>query len=753
MALSRAYKIFKQLGVEGLILGACILVGMLLLFFDASFPMKLLGIGVVILSTLGLIISIYQRGYVTGKVDIVEERRPSTPLPKNLKVDEIKTDKGKIKSFENVETEISMEIDSDKPKNKAAKKKNSLVQTFINFVSKDAEKLLVTPDKKNKNEKTLTIESPEHLDYSEGSFKILRKSKKASTETSPKSEETHKQEIQTEDTPPQRAIEEITQEKAFVEDKAYEFKSEKPELEVKIIYQEVPKECREAEIPKYSNRQVDIPLSDLLIEENVIKGEPIKEMKLLFEKLLNVIGTVTKTITSAFYLVNRTKNELVLQAIVSHKPEALKKQRKLPLDGDLVSQIVHRGKPEIIDFTTSTAELDLLPYYEQPAGARTFIGVPLMLRGSIIGVLCADSSTPDAFDKYTMNFFLHYARVFSFFMESYTEKYELLLESQILSLVDEMRKGYFAGATKFLDSMKHIFQTILNIFDFETFGLCLFDFDSKFYRIFLVKSKNNIDVTLKNKRVDLNNTLLGRALIEKRMLNVEFDEKKVKVHYHESKLKQGNFVAVPIKTIVGVYGALFGWTDEPNPAISQTIKSLDVIAFTLGLFYENENLNFLSRTSTNRGEGKAEDRFYQKIEEEWKRASEFGVPFSVCKIAIDNYLIDSSLLGEFERASKNLVVSNLKKFLKDFDTIYELENNSLGVILVGKTGKEAKLLLEGVRKTIAQTMIKINDENVFFTISVGICQFYRDADVDKLIENVNKALEISCTRKNTITLY
>ncbi|MFN3781775.1 MAG: GAF domain-containing protein, partial [Candidatus Kapaibacteriota bacterium] len=469
---------------------------------------------------------------------------------KNLKVDEIKTDKGKIKSFENVETEISMEIDSPKPKNKVVKKKNSLVQTFINFVSKDAEKLHTTTEKKNKNEtlETPSTETPSHLDYSEGSFKILRKSKKVSTQPPTQSEEKQKLEAPKEDNP-QSVTEEITQEKVNLDDTVSEYKTRKPELEVKIIYQEAPKESREDEIPKYSNRKVDIPLNDLLVEESVIKGEPIKEMKLLFEKLLNVVGTVTKTITSAFYLVNRTKNELVLQAIVSHKPEALKKQRKLPLDGDLVSQIVHRGKPEIIDFTTSTAELDLLPYYEKPAGARTFIGVPLMLRGSIIGVLCADSTAPDAFDNYTMNFFLHYARVFSFFMESYTEKYELLLESQILSLVDEMRKGYFAGAAKFSESMKHIFQTILNIFDFETFGLCLYDFDSKFYRIFLVRSKNNIDVSLKNKRVDLKNTLLGKALLEKRILNVEFDEKRVRAHYLESKLKHGNFVAVPIKTI------------------------------------------------------------------------------------------------------------------------------------------------------------------------------------------------------------
>lgn len=78
---------------------------------------------VAILPTLGLIISIYNRGYATGKVDIVKERKTLTPLPKNLKVDEIETDKGKIKSFENVETETSAKVDSDKHKSKVAKKK------------------------------------------------------------------------------------------------------------------------------------------------------------------------------------------------------------------------------------------------------------------------------------------------------------------------------------------------------------------------------------------------------------------------------------------------------------------------------------------------------------------------------------------------------------------------------------------------------------------------------------------------------
>lgn len=761
------YYILKQLGFKGLVLVACLLVGLILILIVPTFPMKLLGIGVVILSILGLVISFYQRGYVSGKEFIVEERKPSTPLPKNIKIDEIETDKGKIKTFENVETEVTVDISEIKVK-KSPKKKSGFVQGFINFVAKSEEKSYFPSEKKLKEKKD-TVKNdvafvPELSisDEFEGSFKILRKSKSKQAENvviegyeteskSPESEtqqpevqvEVVEMKVQTEATP----VEDFAETKLNSKEALPEVRQEDAKFKESLEKQQ------EKEVPSYQNRKVEVEFPEEFSEENLIKGEPIKEMKLLFERLLNVIGTVTKAVTSSFFLVNKLKNELVLQAIVSHNPDALKKVRKIPLGGDLVSQIVQRGKPEIIDFNTSTVELDLLPYYEKPVGARTFIGVPLTLRGSIIGVLCADSVSPEAFDHYTMNFFLHYAKIFSFFLESYTEKYELLVESQILGFVDELRKGYFGGGAKSVESIKSVINSILNLFDFVTFGICLYDFDAKFYRIYYIRSKKNIDLELKNKKVDLKRSLLGKALTERRVLNVEFDEHKQRVHYSETKYKKGNFIAIPIKTQTGVYGALFGWTDEVNPILVSTIRVLEDLAFALGLFYENDYLNFITRTHTKSDKVVEKDNFVRKVEEEWMRAVEFGIPFSVCKIAIDNYIIDNNLFQEFDSMSRKVVSENLKKILKEYDYICQLEDKTIGVVLIGKSGKDAKLLFEMLRKNIAQTMLKINNENIFFTISVGIAQFSQDINVSKLIENVDKALEIACIRKNTVTLY
>ncbi|MCX7909112.1 MAG: GAF domain-containing protein [Ignavibacteria bacterium] len=766
MMLGNTYNILKQLGIKGLILVSCVIVGLVLILIVPTFAMKLLGIGVVILSILGLIISFYQRGYVTGKEFIVEKKKPSTPLPKNLKIDEIRTEKGKIKSFENVETDIIIDSVDSKPQKKSPKKKFGLVQGFINFVAKAEEKSYFPSDSKLKTKKTSGIQESDlermnvYRDEPESSFKIIRKSKTNRTETNVGSDLPNNKEDSKFEEPLQEVKIEIKEPyKEKVEDDYGEVQTKEIETDSILKGKKEEKEVQEefrvdiVNEPKFKNRSVEFDVGEVYSEDGFIRGEPIKEMKILFERMLNVIGTVTKTITAAFYLVNKAKNELVLQAIVSHNPEALRKERKIPLDGDLISQIVYRGRPEIIDFNPYASELDLLPYYSKEVGARTFIGVPLTMRGSIIGVLCADSTSPDAFDNYTMNFFLHYAKIFSFFLESYTEKYELLLESQALGLVDEFRKGYFAGGSKVSESMKNLVQTILNLFDFTTVGICLYDFNSKFYRIYYIRSKKNLDLELKNKKVDLKRTLLGKSLSEKRVLNVEFDEHIQRVHYLETKIKRGNFVAVPIKTQTGVYGAVFGWTDELNPIINNTIRILEDISFTLGLFYENDYLNFVARSSSKEEVHFGKELFHKKVEEEWKRAVEFGIPFSICKISIDNYLIDSNLLVEFESQSRKVVQENLQKVLKDFEYFADLEDKSIGVVLIGRTGKDAKLLFEMIRKNIAQTMLKINNENVFFTISVGIAQFNRDTNVDKLIENVDKALEISCSRKNTVTLY
>jgi PleD family two-component response regulator len=61
--------------------------------------------------------------------------------------------------------------------------------------------------------------------------------------------------------------------------------------------------------------------------------------------------------------------------------------------------------------------------------------------------------------------------------------------------------------------------------------------------------------------------------------------------------------------------------------------------------------------------------------------------------------------------------------------------------------------MEMVREKIAQTQLKIEDDAVYFTISVGIAQFSKDIDVKQLCDNLNKAWEISQSRKNQVVLY
>jgi len=760
MKLGLTNRIFKQLGIGGLVLSSVVVVGLFLILLVPTLPMKLLGIGVVILAMLGLTILFYKSGYVTGKDVVFEEKKPSTPLPKNIKVDEIRTDKGKIKTFESVEPEQAVTQEELKSKTKSPRKKTGFIQGFIDFVSKSEEKPYFPEHRKKKAEDKVPAkeshfpqEDSGYFADSESSFKIISRVK--TTDKDAKAVEPKLESPQKPSEPLEPKAEEVQPSSiSAVEEPKVEAKEVQAQVEIEQAEETEMQETVTEKVPAYRNRRLEVEISAMLPEDTPIKGEPIKEMKLLFERLLTVIGTVTKTNTSAFFLVNRAKKELVLQAIVSHTPNALKNERKIPLNGDLVSQIVEKGKPEIIDFNNSSAELDLLPYYAKPVGTKTFIAVPLKLHHNVIGVLCADSTSAEAFDDYTMNFFMYYSRIFSFFLESYTEKYELLLHSQILGLYDVLRKGFYATELKFAESLKAIVQSILNLYDFTTFGVCLFDFSGdKYYKVKEIRSTKNLDLHLKEKKVALNSSLLGKALLEKRTMIAEFDERTIRINPDETRLKRGVFVAIPIKTKIGIQGAMFGWTEEPNPVVNQQIKILEDLAFALGLCYENDHLSHLAKQSIQAVKEAETDEFTSKIKEEWKRASDFGIPFSVCKIAIDNYIIDNSLIQEFEAMSKKLLLNYLLKLVHEYDFVCNLEDNNIGVIFVGRNGKDTKLMLESLRKNIAQTALQIKNQNVFFTISVGVAQFSPDTNVSKLIENVDKALEISLSRKNTVTLY
>ncbi len=781
MGGGKLFKILKQFQISQFVFLGFIIAGFYILLFVPTFPMKLLGTGIVVLSFIGLIISLYRAGEISGRDEYSELRKPSEPLPSDLKINVIETDNAKIKTFENISENHSGLSEAIDRKKKINKKKTSLLQSLIDFVAKsNAENFPTFKEEKETlkakkyDESTSEQIGEETFTDGDSGFRIIRKrdakptDKNKETDSveekkveSPEEKETNLEIIVATDAGKEKfesRAEYIKTSQERIEatqtNRNYsEFKSKDFSIDVPT---KVKKDSEVVDVD-FRNRELQIDFTEFNNEEIVFKGEPIREMSILFEKMLNVVRTVTKTQTVAFYLVNSTNDQLILQALVSERgKEELHYQSKIPIGGDLVSQLVKRRKPEIIDLINQNAVLDLLPYYSKPVKVESFIGVPIVKDKSVKAILCADTNVKEVYDAYSVNFFIHYSKIFDLLFEVFSKKYQLYLESQILNLINEVNNWFFSSNLKLLDLLKNVSNGIINKFGFTTVGICLYDFDSKNYRVFEISSKKNFDLDLRKKEVDMRRSLLGKSLNQKQTLIEKVDEGKIRVNLMETKIKKGFFFSVPMKAREGIYGAIFGYFEKWSGSYEFSIKMLDNVAFLLGIASENDRLysELVEKLSiqTNNYNSQVQD-FMQRLEEECIRANDFGLIFSVCKISIDNYLFDDSIIPQFELETRKVLLKYLYRILKPYDVVGEFEDGTIGLILIGRTGRDSKFDLDDVRKNIAQTQLKINNENIFFTISVGIAQFSPGIDVNKIYDNLKKAWEISLSRGNLVTLY
>src|SRR5207248_7631682 len=98
------------------------------------------------------------------------------------------------------------------------------------------------------------------------------------------------------------------------------------------------------------------------------------------------------------------------------------------------------GIPEILTHISPDAERELLPYYMDASGARSFVGVPVFYRREVVGVLAADSAEENGFDESSVATLAEYTRLVSGLIRGYTEKYDLQLTARTLDAFERLHR-------------------------------------------------------------------------------------------------------------------------------------------------------------------------------------------------------------------------------------------------------------------------------------------------------------------------
>jgi transcriptional regulator with GAF, ATPase, and Fis domain len=266
----------------------------------------------------------------------------------------------------------------------------------------------------------------------------------------------------------------------------------------------------------------------------------------------------------AFFWVNREKQQMVMEAIATDSA-AYNATRRFPLGDDLVSKVAVSGKPEFITEVNPKSEAELFRYYDTPASVKSFIGVPVFFtRGASdvaidqpVAVVAIDSKASDEFGHETMLLLGKFTKLISAFIKSYNDKYELLLDAELLSSIRRMQERIRKNF-----SVSTIIQTLTEesskIISWDFLGIVLFDEAKRAWIVKKVTNRSHAKYITMDQPIDFPSSITGNVIKQNTYALVHDLTKETIPRYNDREEidAKGSLVSVPISSINKCYGAL-----------------------------------------------------------------------------------------------------------------------------------------------------------------------------------------------------
>lgn len=487
-------------------------------------------------------------------------------------------------------------------------------------------------------------------------------------------------------------------------------------------------------------------------EEDLTSQEPRREFDFLLNRVLMVIRSATNARTAAFLWVNSERQQLVVEAKITEAESEFTQERKIPMGSDAVSQIAREGRPEIITQISTTAELDLLPYYVKPAQTVSFIGVPVYYGGNVVGILCADSKIEDAYSDITVGFFGQFTKLISGLVSSYTTRYDLMQASSVVEATRQFREHMGGAPSNTQQIIRALFATLIQHMDISRIGVVTFNREAGAWTLTDARSalddgyRQNVGTS-----VDLASTAVGETINSAATVVRSADDHGTRVLPNEPSLEVGQFVAVPLSTASESYGALF-IENVVAPLAQQEVALAAAIAEQAGALFDQlrkeEDLRTAALLDHSTGVLN-EQGFEMRVREEFARAVDYNIPLTLCIVHLD----PSRASAEQREHAVLHILRMMKQQLREYDILARIDADHLALGLVGYKSQEAHNWAETMRRDIASTPVDVEGKRMSFTVSIGLAQAEPRETWDDLIAHSNAALEVSRRSGNRVTVF
>ena len=497
---------------------------------------------------------------------------------------------------------------------------------------------------------------------------------------------------------------------------------------------------REFEIGDFFDLESDIFRND---------AEPRSEFNFLLNKVLLAVREFLFAHSVAFFWANREKGQMVLEANASDSQNFMTAKRFL-IEADIVSQVANNGKPQILGRVNPVSEKDLVRYYDSPEYIKSIVAVPVyFLKGSNdqlpVGVIVADSKAEDAFGAETLGLLGNFTKLVSALVKSYTDKYDLLLDSELLTSIRRLQDKVKSNPSEYT-VLTVLAEEANRLVNWDYLTIIMYNEEQKGWVLQKVVNKGGDSYVAPDQLVDVSNSIVGRVIKTNKVESVEDfgAEQPMRFNGSEKIHSSGSFLCVPISSLNRCYGAL---TLESRNKANLSGKEVETIyrlvenaAASLEVLYMNDLVkdyvivDHLTGSFTRK-------HFLKKVDEEVQRADNFGMELASVSIAIDGMEEHVARYGKDGFDSiLNQVARIVRSNIRLYDVVGRLDVDRIGVLLINTAASDAYLWAEKIRKQIASNVISLEGKSFSITVSAGVCGHAEGMHKEELIAGTDQVL-------------
>lgn len=478
-------------------------------------------------------------------------------------------------------------------------------------------------------------------------------------------------------------------------------------------------------------------------------AEPRSEFRFLLKKALLALKDVLFAHTVSFFWVNREKHQLVLETNVTDSKNFMASKR-FALETDVISQVAVNGKPQLLGRINPVSEGDLIRYYDSPEHIKSVVAVPVYyIKGDgdqlPVGVVVADGKAEDAFGAETLSLVGNSAKLISALIKSYTDKYDLLLDSELLSSISRMHDRIKSDPTEFtiLSSLAEEASRLVN---WDFLSIAMYADEQRGWVLQKVVNRGGYPYVAPDQLIDFNDSIVGRVIRANAVESIGdvSTESQVRFHKLEKIDAEGSFLCVPISSMNRCYGALTLESRTRGNFAGNEVETIYRLVENAGLALEVLYMNDLVKdfVIVDQLTGSFNSRhFMKKLEEEIQRAEDFGQELALASLVIDNpqEMVKRHGSEGFD-SMLNQIARIVRANIRPYDILGRQDADGMGVLLMNTTASEAYLWAEKVRKQIASHIITIDGKSLSVTVSVGVCGLTQGMRKDEMVAGTSRLL-------------